>query len=193
MALFVQNMFPSASTTCTDEWLLKFDTVFQIFSYWLNSGKMTPIHCSLAQTVNSLSQSRQRMDIMNRLGLSMSYDSMKRIDTTIAERMAEDTLPNRCPVSDKINTTDVIQGAIDNFDHADNTISGKDTTHDTVLVVFQNKLKSSKPADALPTLTHGTRSQNRKFADTLPYQVIEKSGLNHGTSEIGESFQPLSY
>ena len=37
---------------------------------------------------------------------------------------------------------DLIQGAIDNFDHSDNTLSGKDTTHDTVMVVFQNRLKS---------------------------------------------------
>ena len=79
-----QNVFPNTVSTKTEEWLIKFDTVFQIIYYWINHGTITPLHCSLAETVHNLSQCRQLLDIMNRMGLCMSYDSMKRIDATIA-------------------------------------------------------------------------------------------------------------
>ena len=89
-------------------------------------------NCSLTQTVHNLSRSRQLVDIMNRMNLAISYDSMKRINTSVAQKMVEDTLPNRCPVSPKISEWHVVQGAMDNFDHTENTVSGKDSSHDRV-------------------------------------------------------------
>ena len=72
------------------------------------------------------------IDIMNRLNLAISYDSMKRINASAAQKMVEDTLPNRCPVSSMISEWHVAQGAMDKFDHTENTVSGKDDSHDTV-------------------------------------------------------------
>ena len=136
----MKYMFPNTSNTDTDEWLLKFDTLFQFINYWLSSGRSkTRFHCSLTPTVHKLSRSRQLIDIMNRFYLAISYDSMKRINTSVVPKMVEDTLPNRCPVSSMISEWHVVQGAMDNFDHTENTISGRDSSHDNVLVIFQNQ------------------------------------------------------
>ena len=110
-----------------------------MLTYWVNSGSKTPFHCTLTQTVHNLSRSRQLIDILNRMNLAISYDSMKRINTLLAEKMVVDTLTNRCPLSSTISECHVIQGAMDNFDHTENTASGKDSSHDTVLVIFQSK------------------------------------------------------
>jgi hypothetical protein len=190
---FMKYMFPNTSNTNTDEWLLKFDTLFQFMHYWFSSGRSkTPFHCSLTQTVHNLSRSRQLIDIMNRLNLAISYDSMKRINTSVAQKMVEDTLPNRCPVSSMISEWHVVQGAMDNFDHTENTVSGKDSSHDTVLVIFQNQPRDSSTEDIqMPRCS--TPLGKRKFADVLPCQVIEKSHLFKGTGDIPETFSTTPY
>ena len=190
---FIKYMFPNTSNTNTDEWLLKFDTLFQFMHYWLSSGKSkTPFHCSLTQTVHNLSRSRQLIDIMNRLNLAISYDSMKRINTSMAQEMVEKTHPNRCPVSSVISDCHVVQGAMDNFDHTENTISGKDSSHDTVLVIFQNQQRNSNSEDTHMT-SLSTPHGKRKFADILPCQVIQKSHLVKGTGGISDSFITTPY
>ena len=189
----MKYMFPNTSNTNTDEWLLKFDTLFQFIHYWLSSGRSkTPFHCSLTQTVHNLSRSRQLVDIMNRMNLAISYDSMKRINTSVAQKMVEDTLPNRCPVSPKISEWHVVQGAMDNFDHTENTDSGKDSSHDTVLVIFQNQPRDSNSEDIQVT-SCSEQLGKRKLADVLPCQVIEKSHLVKGTGDISESFSTTPY
>ena len=192
---FVRYLFPGRSTTESECWLLKFDTVFQVLFYWMTNCKMTPLHCSLAHTLHSLSKSRQLLEITNRHGLTVSYHTMKRIDTTIANKMVNDTLPYRCPVSKKINDIDLIQGAIDNFDHSDNTLSGKDTTHDTVMVVFQNRLKSEAEltSDTSDVISDTKRVRARKFVSVLPCQQLIESKLSKGSSEITGSSTTTAY
>ena len=110
---------------------------------------------------------------MNRLNLAISYDSMKRINTSLGQKMVEDTLPNRCPVSSVISEWHVVQGAMDNFDHTEITVSGKDSSHDTVLVIFQNQPRDSYSEDIQMTSCSKPLGK-RKFADVLPCQVIQK-------------------
>ena len=76
---------------------------------------------------------------------------------------------------------------MDNFDHTGNTVSGKDSSHDTVLVIFQNKPIYSSSGDIQMT-SCSEQPIERKLADVLPYQVIEKSHLVKGTGDIPNSF-----
>ena len=41
------------------------------------------------------------------------------------------------PAPKNINSSSIIHGAMDNFDHKGNTLSGVGGSHDTVLVLFQ--------------------------------------------------------
>ena len=126
------------------------------------------------------------------MNLAVGYDSMKRINTLLAQKMVVDTLPNRCPVSSMISECHVIQGAMDNFDHIENTVSGKDSSHDTVLVIFQNKPKDSSSEDIQMT-SCSEQPVKRKLADVLPCQVIERSHLVKGTGDIPNSFSTTPY
>ena len=75
---------------------------------------------------------------MNRLGLSISYDEMMRIDTRLAQRVMEEAVEFRVPVVRSIKPGIILRGAIDNFDHDVETLSGKDGSHDTILMLFQD-------------------------------------------------------
>ena len=83
---FMKLMFPNTSNTNTNEWLLKFDTLFQFMHYWLTKGNKTPLHCTLAQSIHNLTGQRNPIDICNRLNFSISYDTMKRLTTAYAEK-----------------------------------------------------------------------------------------------------------
>ena len=45
--------------------------------------------------------------------------------------------PCRVPVPENINCSSIIYGAMDNFDHEENTSSVIGGSHDTILVLFQ--------------------------------------------------------
>ena len=188
----MKYMFPNASNTNTNEWLLTFYMLFKFMHYWLSSRRnKTPFQCSLTQTVHNLPRSRQLIDIMNKLNLAISYDSMKRINTSLGQKMVEDILLNRCPVSSVISEWHVVQGTMDNFYHTGITVSRKDFSHDTVLVIFLNQLRYSYSEDIQMTNCSKPLGK-RKFADVLPCQVIQKSHLAKGTGDIPETFSNTS-
>lgn len=186
---FMEALFPMTSGKNSKEWLLKFDMAFQFFHYWITRGNFTPIHCSIAHTFDDLTKCRQIIDMCNRLNLCVSYDTMKRLTTACAERIAEDSKPFNCPLPSVIDDSSPIQGAMDNFDHIEITPSGKDSSHDTVLVIFQNKHCSQQ----LPPCEKTRRDSsmvNRKFKEVLPCQILQQSGLIKNTACLPDGFAP---
>ena len=124
--------------------------------------------------------------------LHISYDSMKRINTSVTQKIVENTQPNKCPVSSRISEWHVVQGAMDTFDHTGNTVSEKDSSRDTVLVIFQNQPRDSSSEDIrMPRCP--TPLGKKTFADVLPCQAIEKSHLVKGTGDIPETFSTTPY
>ena len=75
--------------------------------------------------------------MFNRLGLCISYDNFKRVDIAITQEIINLAGSNRVPVPKNINSSSIIHGAMDNFDHEENTLSGIGGSHDTTLLLFQ--------------------------------------------------------
>ena len=73
---------------------------------------------------------------MNRLGLCSSYDKMERIGIGLATKIINEAGENRVPVGPSIQPNSVIHGAMDNFDHDENTASGIGGSHDMILRLF---------------------------------------------------------
>ena len=71
------------------------------------------------------------------MGLGISYDEVERIDIGITQEIINLTGPNRVPVPKNINSSSIIHGAMDNFDHGENTLSVIGGSHNTILVLFQ--------------------------------------------------------
>lgn len=63
--------------------------------------------------IHSLTKAKEIIEPCNRLGLSTSYDNMKRIDVDIAMDIISVAGSNRCPVGDNIKRGHPIQGAVD--------------------------------------------------------------------------------
>ena len=68
----------------------------------------------------------------------MSYDERERIDIGLVERTIKRVGLYRTPVPQLIEDSVLIHGAMDNFDHEENTKSGIGGSHDTILMLFQN-------------------------------------------------------
>ena len=51
--------------------------------------KKTPLHVSIGQTVHEISRSKQLIQMLNRLGISMSYDEVERQNCSLSSRTIE--------------------------------------------------------------------------------------------------------
>ena len=68
----------------------------------------------------------------------MSYDELERVDIGLAHHTINAAGSHRVPVPPSIIPSILIHGAMDNFDHEENTSSGIGGSHDTNLMLFQN-------------------------------------------------------
>ena len=75
--------------------------------------------------------------MFNRLRLCISYDNLERFDIAITQEVINLAGPNRVPVPKSINSSSIIHGAMNNFDHEENILSGIGGSHHTILVLFQ--------------------------------------------------------
>ena len=117
----------------------KTDNIFQIvFNIIHNSMQKTPMHISVAQSIHDTTRSKQLIQRFNRMGFGMSYDELEKMNYSLAERTLRLAENHRVPVPLHVKSDVTIQGAMDNFDHDENTDSGIGGSHDTVLVLFQN-------------------------------------------------------
>ena len=109
-----------------------------VFNIVHNGKEKTPMHISVAQTIHDTCRSKQLVQIFNRMGYGISYSELEQIDNALTQRTIRRAGSHRVPVPLSIKPSVLIQGAMDNFDHEENTSSGIGGSHDTILVLFQN-------------------------------------------------------
>ena len=64
--------------------------VFQILHYAMSGGKeLTPFHVMVAEAVHSLTRSKELITALNHHGICTSYNTVRRIDVDLAERIIE--------------------------------------------------------------------------------------------------------
>ena len=103
----------------------KCDTIFQIvYNMVHDSRKVSPLSILLSESLHDLTKSKKLIEIFNRLGLCINYKAMQNIDSNTSKRIIDSAGENRVPVVDSI-IEDLINGVMDNFDHEENTPSGK--------------------------------------------------------------------
>ena len=72
----------------SDEFDRKSYVIFQQIYHFVHNGtEKTPLHVSIAQSIHNECRSKKLIKIMNRLGISISYDELERIDFTLANRL----------------------------------------------------------------------------------------------------------
>ena len=188
--MFFDTMFPNRQSS--EQIKRKCDTIFQIAFNMIHSGqKKTPMYTAIAQSIHDTCKSKKLIQIMNRLGVCISYDDLERIDIDIAKRTIDLAGSNRVPVPLNVTPSSIIHGATDNFDHEENTSSGIGGSHDTILMLFQNNVKDDDKTNAIsekPINNDGLLPNKRSLNSLLDCQKIIKVGKFSNRGNIPEDF-----
>ena len=127
--------------------LLRIQTLFQTLYYTFSNGNKEPLHVLIGLFVYHATKSKTSIIQLNRLGVSIPYDDIFRIRTRLVA-YANKNCRSSVPIPSHFDPNSYVTAAFDNFDHIETSISGLDSTHDTVAVIFQNynaTYYSSKP------------------------------------------------
>ncbi|CAH0562800.1 unnamed protein product [Brassicogethes aeneus] len=110
--------------------------------FGVTNGKVKPAkHLQLGIALKSLTSSRKIIDIMNLYGHSCSYNVVEEIETEAVISSLETT--QVCP-EDIIKSPYLCTGlAFDNFGRFVDSLTGKETLHDTVGIIYQDILEIS--------------------------------------------------
>ena len=138
-------------------------SVFKFLHYAFSGGKEpTPLHIMVAEGVYSLTRSKELVTALNRHGICASYNTVRRIDVDLAERIITTAGDNRVPLPAVLEATSPLNGAMDNFDRNESTLAGTGSTHDPILVLFQNvPVSEEKPSEESEISTRLPVSQDR--------------------------------
>ena len=100
------------------------------------SGRKVPgKHLQIGMAVKSLTGSRKVIDMLNRLGHSVSYTTVEEIETELTfEANKEERIT---PDGMLLNANMATGVAFDNYDRFVETMTGKNTLHDTVGIAYQ--------------------------------------------------------
>ena len=72
----------------------------------------------------------------------MSYEQMGRVDYALTHRIVKQAGNGRVPVNTSTSSSNIVHGAMDNSDHEGDANSGIKGSHDTVMLIFQNNVKT---------------------------------------------------
>ena len=108
------------------------DAIFAV-----RNGSIKPSkHIALGMALKSLTSSKKVINIVNKYGHCCSYTVLEELETEAT--FASTSRTQICP-EDIIRAPNLCTGlAFDNFDRFVDTMTGKDTLHDTVGIIFQN-------------------------------------------------------
>ena len=156
-------------STLSDEKQRVCDVVFQILHKAIhNNQRRTPLLISFAQAIIDMSRSKHLLTIACRLGISVSYDEIEQIDTSIVRRTIDLAGSNRVPVPPHIDSESMIHGVTDNFDQND----VKGGSHDSILMLFQNHQHEYQIDTPISTRTESAATRIRKLPSVLPCQSL---------------------
>lgn len=141
----------------------------------------------IASNVYFLTKSKNLITILNRFGMSVSYDQILRGRTGLA-LFALNRSGGRVPLPNHFTTHGYVTVSLDNFDFNEATISGLQSTHDNVVVLFQDTGEEQNN----PTNTNGASDfidkRARSFTELLPCQIIKDYAKRSSTVELPSDY-----
>ena len=132
------------------------------------------------------------MEIFNQLGLGISYDEVERVDIGSTQEIINLTGPNRVPVPKNMNSSSIIHGAMDYFDHEESTLSGIEGSHDTILVLFQkpDMVQIQEEISKKPENISKLLANKSSLSCILDCRTLIRRGKFCSRVEIPADFQP---
>ena len=160
----------------------------------MSGGKeLTPFHVMVAEAVHSLTRSKELITALNHHGICTSYNTVRRIDADLAERIIEMAGNNRVPLPRVLETTSSLNGAMENFDRNESTLAGTASTQDTILVLFQNvPVTLAKPCDDCEISTRPNSAESRstvKLGSNVSCQELIRMEAIKERVEVGTTYE----
>ena len=121
----------------------------------------------IAEGIYGLTRSKELVTALNRHGICASYDTVRRIDVDLAERIISIAGDNRVPLPPVLEATSPLNGAMDNFDRNESTLAG------TLFLYFFKMFQSIQKS-------HPREVKSRR--DYLFLKIGTQSGYNQRSS-----------
>ena len=144
----------------------------------------------MAKLFHDDSKAKLVIEILNKIGLCISYDELERIDFGVMKRVINAAGSNRVPVSLSIDKKTLIHGGMDNFDHTEVISSGIGGSHDAILMLFQNQNENENSQKTLSKKPTGSPQNPKSLDKILPCRELMKMGKFGGRGKIPETFSP---
>lgn len=143
--------------------------------------KKTPKQIGTGLLVHHATRSKKLVDHLHDCGDSISYDTVQRITTSIAEAQLSDFEKNDSTFIPRgIVSNKFVQFAADNLDILEETLDGKGTFHVTQMVAFQT-------GPGVPTSVEGTRIGRSKSLKKVPPEFHQI----HTVIQHSQAVQPI--
>ena len=111
----------------------------------------------------------------------------------LAERIIETAGNNRVPLPHVLEATSPLNGAMDNFDRNESTLAGTGSTHDTILVLFQNvPVTLAKPCNDYEISTRPNSTESRstvKLRSNVSCQELIRMEAIKERGEVGTTYE----
>ena len=147
--------------------------LFQILFFIVNKGrKRTPFHLMKSEAIYNTCKSKTLISSLNHFGLGVSYDEVLRYHTDMVAYISEIS-ENKIPLPSQFDPTLFTIGAFDNFDHEESSLSGIGGSHDTVMILMQDKPDADMENSGKPNISEtGVVHGPRQFTEELACQKI---------------------
>lgn len=138
--MFMQALFSAKNQKLSDNYNRRALSVFYDIFFTI-TDKQTPKHIALAQSIHHLTRSKHLINILNKLGCCISYKALKNLDTEVTTSIICEDVDKKLLIPKNIarDSSLFLHGAVDNNDFNEETLSGKDSTHVTAMVIYQEK------------------------------------------------------
>lgn len=150
-----------------------------------NNEREPPLPLYIAISIHAQTRSKQIIQLLHQMGVSVSYQRVKRIEewlsTAVSERFNEDDIV--CPSN--LHKGIFTVGALDNLDHNPSSTTAKSSFHGTGISLFQFPTRSYK-GESRPTVT--VPPKGNKVVDLpIDYTVIQPASLQKSSLCVPES------
>lgn len=139
-ATFMQALFSAKNKKLSDNYYRRALSVFYDVFFTITE-KQTPKHIALAESIHHLTRSKHLINVLNKFGHCINYKSLKNLDKEITTSIVCEDADKQILIPKNLvrDSSLFLHGAIDNNDFNEETLSGKDSTHVTAMVIYQEQ------------------------------------------------------
>ena len=133
--------------------------------------KLTPKHLGVATSIHKATRSKKLIDLLHAAGSSIGYDTLLRVETSLAQHEIDRFVENDETVIPEAldRTGGFISFAADNIDHNEETVDGKGTFHATNMCAFQESSESGIASKHEQPVLKG----RQKYLTSIPEKLNE--------------------